>query len=326
MIKITALLFSSIFVSACGGGSGGESLINPDIPDPISSADSSVPSCSNYSSIENTQYCSFTKDGLNREFYIYVPSGYSEYIPPVSVLFSLHGGGDYAESNMQYSGFKEQADTDTFILIYPQGSYYEDKGTTGWNAEDGGVNDVGFIESIIDLTGDNYNVQLNEVYAAGFSNGGFMAYHLACYLSAKIAAIAPVAGLMGNYSYDTCSPLHPTPLAHIHGLQDDVIFINGVNDHRPLEDNGDTTGVITYWQDHNQCTEFSQEVLHDGEDNIGTLNEWTNCSNGADINYWIISNQGHEWNEDDKGEAGSFDTSQTLWNFLKQFDMNGVKR
>lgn len=318
-----AHLFSFIFISGCGGGGG--SLNSPDQLDPISSLNSSVPSCSNYSSIENTQYCSFTKDDLTREFYIYVPSGYSENISPVSVLFSLHGGGDYAEANMQYSGFKEHADTDTFIIIYPQGSYYKDKGTTGWNTEEGGVNDVAFIESIIDWTGNNFNVQLNEVYAAGFSNGGFMAYHLACYLSAKIAAIAPVAGLMGNYTYNTCSPLQPTPLAHIHGLQDDIISINGGDYYRPLEDNGNTTGVITYWQDYNQCKEFSQEVLYDGEDNIGTFNKWANCSNGADINYWIITNKGHEWNESDKSEASNFDTSQALWNFLKQFDMNGFK-
>ena len=315
-----------IFISACGGSGGEENLTVSDIVDPISLPDTSVPSCINYSSIENTQYCTFSKDGLAREFYIYVPNGYSEYISPVSLLFSLHGGGDYAESNMQYSGFKEHADTDTFILVYPQGAYYDDKGTTGWNTEDGGVNDVAFIESIIDWTGDNYNVQLNEVYAAGFSNGGFMAYHLACYLSSKIAAIAPVAGLMGNYTYDTCSPLHSTPLAHIHGLQDDVISINGGDDFRPLEDNGDTTGVITYWQAYNQCTEFSQEPLYDGEDSIGTVSKWTNCSNGADINYWTVSNQGHEWNEGNKGESIGFDTSKTLWAFLKQFDMNGAKR
>jgi Poly(3-hydroxybutyrate) depolymerase len=202
------LLFALIFISSCGGGGG--SVATPDEPDPIPSPNSSVPSCSNYSSIENTQYCSFTKDGLTREFYIYVPSSYSEYISPVSVLFSLHGGGDYAETNMQYSGFKEHADTDTFILIYPQGSYYEDKGTTGWNTEEDGVNDVAFIESIIDWTGNNYNVQLNEVYAAGFSNGGFMAYHLACNLSAKNAAIAPVAGFMGNITIIHVA--HFTPL------------------------------------------------------------------------------------------------------------------
>ena len=38
-----------------------------------------------------------------------------ENISPVSVLLSLHGGGDNAESNMQYSGFKEQADNELVI-------------------------------------------------------------------------------------------------------------------------------------------------------------------------------------------------------------------
>ena len=105
-----------IFIAACGGGGGG-SATTPDQPDPISTPDSSAPSCSNYSSIENTQYCSFTKDGLTREFYIYVPSGYSENISPVSVLFSLHGGGDYAETNMQYSVSKNML-TLTLLFLF----------------------------------------------------------------------------------------------------------------------------------------------------------------------------------------------------------------
>ena len=67
---------------------------------------------------------------------------------------------------------------------------------------------------------------------------------------------------------------------------------------------------------------IQQVLFHSGKT---STNKWTNCSNGADINYWIISNQGHEWNEDDKDESASFDTSQILWNFLKQFDMNGLK-
>ena len=52
------LLFALIIISGCGGGGG--SVTTPDKPDPIPSPNSSVPSCSNYSSIENTQYCSFT--------------------------------------------------------------------------------------------------------------------------------------------------------------------------------------------------------------------------------------------------------------------------
>ena len=318
-------LLALFIISSCGGGGGG-STSESDQPDPDPTPNSSVPSCSDYSSIENTQYCSFTIGGETREFYIYVPSAYSEYITPVPILFSLHGGGDYAEYNMQYSGFKEHADDDTIILIYPQGLLYEEKGSTGWNHEEGENNDVAFIESIIDWTGDNYNVQLNEVYVSGFSNGGFMTYHLACNLSAKVAAIAPVAGLMGNSTYDTCSPIHPTPLAHIHGQQDDVIFITGADYYRPLEDNGNTTGVISYWQDYNQCSTFSEEPVYDNDQEvIGALKKWTNCSNNTEINYWIMFNQGHEWDEGDKDGSGSFDTSQTIWSFLKQFDLNGLK-
>ena len=36
-------------------------------------------------------------------------------------------------------------------------------------------------------------------------------------------------------------------------------------------------------------------------------------------------NQGHEWDEGDNDGSGSFDTSQTIWSFLKQFDLNGLK-
>ena len=281
----------------------------------------SIPSCSIYTAIENTQYCSIIKDGLNREFYTYIPSSYSEYMSPIPVLFSLHGGGDYAEYNMRYSEFKEQADKDTFIVIYPQGYFYGDKGTTGWNTESEGINDVAFIESIIDWVGRNYNAQLNEVYVTGFSNGGFMSYHLACNLSEKIAAIAPVAGLMGNYTYDTCSPLHPTPLIHIHGKQDQSISIDGSYYYRALEESHASAGVMTLWQAYNRCTELSHERLYDDDGvELGVLNKWTNCLHRAEINYWIISDQGHEWDG-----SSPFDTSQTVWNFLKNFDIKGAK-
>ena len=61
-IRTISFIVAITFVAACGGGGG--SVTTPDQPDPITTPDSSVPSCSNYSSIENTQYCSFTKDGL----------------------------------------------------------------------------------------------------------------------------------------------------------------------------------------------------------------------------------------------------------------------
>ena len=60
-----------------------------------------------------------------------------------------------------------------------------------------------------------------------------MAYHLACYF-AKIAAIAPVAGLMGNYTYNIVSPISS--------------FMAYDANYYTLEDNGETTNVLARLQ------------------------------------------------------------------------------
>ena len=161
-----------------------------------------------------------------REFYLHLPENYSDQVPPLPVLISLHGGGDYADANMAYSGFRQLADQNSFVTIYPQGAIYEEKNSTGWNTEFEGVDDIAFLESVIDWTTDNFNVQPKEFYAAGFSNGAFMAYHMACNLSHKIAAVAPVAGLMGITTYETCNPIHSMSIIHLHGELDNVIYLS----------------------------------------------------------------------------------------------------
>jgi hypothetical protein len=38
-----------------------------------------------------------------------------------------------------------------------------------------------------------------------------------------------------------------------------------------------------------------------------------------------MQNQGHEWPEDGDKGSGAIDSSKTIWDFLKRFDMNGLK-
>jgi hypothetical protein len=109
-----------IFISACGGTGGEENLTVSDIVDPISLPDTSIPSCINYSSIENTQYCTFSKDGLAREFYIYVPNGYSENISPVFVLTAIIPPGDTLPLNVTFfssTGLTPVSDAIVIILL-----------------------------------------------------------------------------------------------------------------------------------------------------------------------------------------------------------------
>ncbi|MCH2560672.1 MAG: alpha/beta hydrolase-fold protein [Pseudomonadales bacterium] len=325
-------IFLKLFLSAlmmlvmsCGGGSGTieEEKPTEGIPDETPS-DGSAPECSNYSELENTQFCTLSIGGLMREFYLHLPENYSDQVPPLPVLISLHGGGDYADANMAYSGFRQLADQNSFVTIYPQGAIYEEKNSTGWNTEFEGVDDITFLESVIDWTIENFNVQPKEFYAAGFSNGAFMAYHMACNLSHKIAAVAPVAGLMGITTYETCNPIHSMSIIHLHGELDNVIYIDGGDEYLPLEDNGTTSGVVTYWKNFNECNVFEEEILQSEGNLIGSVGVWKDCRDGMEINYWKLSQVGHEWESKGEGED-VINVPTTIWNFVSQFNIDGPK-
>ena len=104
-----------------------------------------------------------------------------------------------------------------------------------------------------------YYIDADRVYASGFSNGGFMIYSLACYLSDKVAAFGPVA-LMYTEELDNCTPDRPLPIIHIHGENDSAI---------PIEGSSYAVGfssVLEYWTDFNQCT---ATAIVDGADNNG---------------------------------------------------------
>jgi Poly(3-hydroxybutyrate) depolymerase len=181
------LVISVIVLASCGGG-GGSSTPEPPPTPPPTPPTSTPPDCA--LSAQNTYYCTMTRKGLSRELYIYIPDSYSENGDPVPLLFSLHGYTSRAIWNLGYTGFRTIADEEGFIVIYPQGSILPSTGQTHWNV--GGwttsstTDDVDFIESLIDWTGANFNINLDRVYSTGMSNGGFMSYHLVCNLSSKV--------------------------------------------------------------------------------------------------------------------------------------------
>ena len=95
---------------------------------------------------------------------------------------------------------RSTADSENFILVYPQGSDLD--GSSHWNAAlNGGdnksdVDDLGFIDALINKLSSENLIDLKRVYAVGYSNGGMMSYALGCYKSNLIAAIGSVSGYM----------------------------------------------------------------------------------------------------------------------------------
>ena len=163
----------------------------------------------------NTNAQTLVHDNINREYVLYIPNSYDG-TSAVPLLVNFHGFGGGASEFMSYADMRSIAETDTFILAYPQGSCLD--GSSHWNAcPTGGDNksdadDFGFVESKINEISSQYNIDMERIYAAGYSNGGMMAYGLANYKSDLIAAVASVSGVM----LDCIGPTsHPMPVVHL---------------------------------------------------------------------------------------------------------------
>ena len=264
----------------------------------------------------NTNDQSIVHDGINREYILYIPKSYDGK-SAAPMLFNFHGFGGTASEFVNYADMRALAETDTFILVYPQGSCSNDY--SHWNpCPTGGdnksnANDLGFVESMISKISSQYNVNIDRVYAAGYSNGGMMAYGLANYKSDLIAAVASVSGSM----LDCEGPAsHPMPIVHIHGTSDAVIPYNGNNNY------SSTQSTLDYWIDFNNTTKSPTVSRYD---NGGITIEhyvYDQGDSSVSIEHYKFIGGNHVWfNSTFKGK----NTSELIWNFVSRYDINGLR-
>ena len=263
--------------------------------------------------------------GITRSFNIFVPDSYDPF-DAVPLLFCLHAWSSSNEIIMTYTGFNDIASEENFIVVYPQGSYFN--GTTHWNV--GGwtlgssVDDVAFIDFLIDAISEDYLIDSERIYSTGMSNGGYMSFLLACQLSEKIAAIASVAGSMTPETFDVCDPQRAISILQIHGTNDVLVPYNGGDGTMAIND------VIDYWRGHNSCD--SSPTVIDIPDifalDFSTVQEITySCDNddtntNAMVRHYRVDGGGHDW----IGAWGNRDVnaSELIWEFFSLYDLNGL--
>ena len=312
--KIFPLLI--FYLVSCGGGGSSDSFNSTSNP-PISIG--ITESCVEYGT--NTKKCSLTHKTLERYYIIYVPeSGANEISMPV--LFALHGYGSTAENHKNYTYYEPLAETNKFIVVYPQGSFYNGILTSGnhWNVGSwtlgSTTDDVDFIDEVIGLISNKESIDQNRIYSSGMSNGGFMSYHLACNLSSKIAAIVSVTGSMSKETLENCSPSHPTPVLQIHGTLDSTVKFDGDStlNMKPIDD------VLNYWSTYNSCDPTPTLAVIDYPDFSIDYKKYNNCLNNVNVELYKISNMGHTW--PGKNNYG-ISATEEVWNFVSQFDIYG---
>lgn len=253
-------------------------------------------------------------DGLTREYIVYVPSAYDGN-SQVPVMLNFHGFGGMAGDHLQDGDMRPQAESDTFLLVYPQGACLD--GFSHWNASlPGGdnksdVDDLGFINALLDQLVSDYSVDQERIYACGYSNGGMMSYALACYESERIAAIGSVSGIMIDQS-STCAPSHPTAMINLHGTSDDVLPYNGDSE------TNSTQSTIDYWVNFNNAnTSPTMEIDGNIERYI-----YADGDSSVSVDHYKYNGGGHVWFS--TTYQGS-DASQLVWDFVSQYDVNGLR-
>ncbi len=167
--------------------------------------------------------------GVAREYILDVPRGVGS-SEPVPLLFDFHGFGHSGAGVWQVSGFRALAKEHGFITVYPTGLpiVLTLRGQTytnnGWQMEPGTKNrDLRFVRAMLAEIGRDYCIDLDRVYATGFSNGAFFSSLLGCEMSETFAAVAPVSG--GSLR-SPCKPKRPVPVMIHHGSEDTLITVD----------------------------------------------------------------------------------------------------
>ena len=267
-----------------------------------------------YYSNNNTQ--SIVHDGVNREYVLYIPNSYDG-TSSVPLMLNFHGFGGSASDYIQEADMRSLAEAETFILIYPQGSSLD--GLPHWNACPlGGDNksdadDFGFIEAIINEISSQYNLDMERIYAAGYSNGGMMAYGLANYKSDLVAAVASVSGVMLECIGSTS---HPMPVLHLHGTSDGVLPYNGSGYWSSVQN------TLDYWINFNK-TIITPTISNDNSGGMSIEHYvYDQGDSSVSVEHYKYIKGDHVWfSTTYQGQTAS----ELIWDFLSRYDINGLR-
>lgn len=228
-----------------------------------------------------------------REIHVYAPSGLKENSP---LLISCHGmdqDPNYQQSNTHWEAV---ADTAGFVVVYPRGG----TGMSTWDIQ--GDQDTKWMVQIIDQMYTDYKIDKKRVYLSGFSMGGMFTYHSMSKIADKIAAFAPTSG---TNVFGASKAMRPVPIIHPHGTNDDVLNYSQVE------------GFIKNYRDQFNCpAQAKEETNYPNAENSGaTMYTWGPCDKGVYIKHLKLPGRGHSPSKADVSD---------IWNFVKQWDVNGL--
>ncbi len=267
-------------------------------------------------------------DGEDRTFTLVVPPSQGALLP---LVIAMHGGGGSAAQFENTSELTPAALAAGYAVVYPNG--IESRGPLGlqtWNggaccgrAVDTDVDDVAFISRLLELLERDYPIDPTRIFATGHSNGGMMAYRLACESSDRIAAVAANGTAM---VVDDCAPTRPVPVLHLHSVLDENVPVGGgagvgpeTNEYPPLD------ATIGSWVAINGCPADPDEVTAEQV----THRTWGPCEADTVVELYLTDDGGHGWPGGQPGSrrgdepSTAIDANELMLEFFSRFALPG---
>lgn len=249
------------------------------------------------------QYLSLAYGGLERTFILYAPDNLPA--TPCPLVFMLHGGGGDAAgamTNVTEYRWNELADSNEFIVVYPDGVSNRWDDCRGDASNQSSADDVGFIAALIEYVGAHYPLDTQRVYAAGHSNGGMMCLRLVMELSDRLAAVCVnCAGLAADS--DCSGTQRPVSLLYCMGTADPIMPFNGgeINVNPPASGTVlAAANTIALWTNAFLIPPLAEATkalpnLVATDDSTVTEYDYQRPQSGVELVYLQVNGGGHGW-------------------------------
>lgn len=270
-----------------------------------------------------------TFKGRDRTYRVHLPA---DLRTPAPLVVALHGGGGNALSAIHATGFDAQADRAGFIVVYPNGTgpshpLLQALGKPGfltWNAgsccgyaQEQHIDDVGYIRAVVKQVTDRYRIDPARIYATGMSNGGMMAYTLACEAGDLFAAVGVVSGIVTD---PDCRPAEPVSVIHVHGSADQNVPIKGGIGRKALikSPRPPVKDSIDFWVKADACNPLPQ-VAHSA---MLVITSYSGCREHTAVEYYLIEGGGHAWPGGHRlsllldAPSGAMNATDVIWKFF----------
>ncbi|MEM7129905.1 MAG: PHB depolymerase family esterase [Chloroflexota bacterium] len=266
---------------------------------------------------EHGDQCLAEKQGENfRCWDLLVPEGLGD--EPVPLVIDIPGFYNSTETQRGYGAVDVLAQEEKFIAVWPHGINNSwNAGGEPWPVQDTppeekgqgccglalfeGSDDVSFILKMVAQLQQEHNIDKNQIFLTGFSNGCGLAQRLAAEASAVFAGV----GCMSMVGLVEPAPDYsPIPIIVVQGTEDSVVAYEGESWISAMEN-------FEAWKARNNCTGPVEEIWREGEHN---MIQASGCTNDASVALVTIVGSDHIAYKGHHAEE--VDTLRMAWDFL----------